>query len=245
MAEEINPQSNASASVEQTNQPAQPAAANTASQPPLSAASSPQPAPVAPAEQSAPQPPVTPAATAAPAAVPQPSTESLDNKPVRISITLPTNAYFLSGIRDFTLGLIRNMTEFSEQWAFRFQSVVDELCNNAIEHGSAPGENITITFINIPHESIEITVQDSGTGKVKLSAKELQSILAQRTQPGYVHVGIRGRGLSKIVYEWTDELEFTDLPNGGIQARIKKYLKDPKLREMENTLENPTHLVLQ
>jgi len=175
----------------------------------------------------------------------QQSTQQLENKPIRIMITLPTNAYFISGIRDFTLGLIRNMTEFSEQWAFRFQSVVDELCNNAIEHGSAPGEQIRISFINYPHDSIEIIVEDSGTGKVKLSAKELQAIVNERKNPNFQNIGIRGRGLSKIVAEWTDELEFSDLPNGGIMVRIKKYLQDPKLKEMSQFLESPTHLVLQ
>jgi anti-sigma regulatory factor (Ser/Thr protein kinase) len=173
------------------------------------------------------------------------SAAGTENKPVKIAITLPTNAYFVSGIRDFTLGLIRNMTEFSEQWAFRFQSVVDELCNNAIEHGSTPGADIKITFINYPHESIEIHVEDTGTGKVKMVAKEMQAIINERRNPNYVHTGIRGRGLSKIVAEWTDELEFTDQPNGGIKVRIKKYLNDPKLKEMANYLESPTHLVLQ
>lgn len=176
---------------------------------------------------------------------PTQSAPTLESKPMKITITLPTNAYFISGIRDFTLGLIRNMTEFSEQWAFRFQSIVDELCNNAIEHGSAPGENIKITFINIPHDSIEIIVEDTGTGKVKLKAGELQRIVNERRQPGYIHTGIRGRGLSKIVGEWTDELEFKDLENGGKEVRIKKYLHDPKLQEMAKYLESPTHLVLQ
>lgn len=167
-------------------------------------------------------------------------------KPMKITITLPTNAYFVSGIRDFTLGLIRNMTEFSEQWAFRFQSVVDELCNNAIEHGSSPGEEIKITFINNPHESIEIIVEDSGTGKSKISAIELDRLVKERTNPSYVHTGIRGRGLSKIVSEWTDELSFLDLQGGGLQVRIKKYLKDPRLeQEMSKVLESPAHLVLQ
>lgn len=158
---------------------------------------------------------------------------------------MPTNAYFMSGIRNFTLGLIRNMTEFSEQWAFRFQSIVDELCNNAIEHGSEPGKEITITFMSNPKESIEIFVRDSGTGKSKLKADELRKMIAERRQPTYVHSGIRGRGLSKIVAEWTDELEFKDLPEGGIEVRIKKSLNDPKLKEMSQIMASPNHLVLQ
>jgi anti-sigma regulatory factor (Ser/Thr protein kinase) len=173
------------------------------------------------------------------------TTQEIDKKPMGITIILPTNAYFVSGIRDFTLGLVRNMTEFSDQWAYRFQSVVDELCNNAIEHGSAPGDEIKITFINYPGESIEIIVKDSGTGKVKIKAEELTRIVKEMSIPGYVHTGIRGRGLSKIVAEWTDELEFKDTETGGIEVRVKKYLKDPSLPEQSaNALENPTHLVL-
>lgn len=164
---------------------------------------------------------------------------------VVITITLPTNAYFLSGIRDFTLGLIRNMTEFSEQWAFRFQSVVDELCNNAIEYGSAPGNDIKITFVSHPHESIEIIVEDTGTGKIKRSAAELKAMIAERRSPNYVFTGIRGRGLSKIVAEWTDELAFEDTEKGGIRVKIKKLLHDEKVeKDMSKFLESPQHLVL-
>lgn len=169
---------------------------------------------------------------------------NLEAKPIKIGITLPTNAYFISGIRDFTLGLIKNTTDFSEQWAFRFQSVVDELCNNAIEHGSAPGENINITFISNPHESVEIIVEDTGTGKNKMSALDLQNLVNERRNPNYIHKGIRGRGLSKIVSEWTDELNFKDLQNGGIQVHIKKYLHDPKAQEMNKFMDSPNHLVI-
>ena len=166
-------------------------------------------------------------------------------KPMEITIMLPTNAYFVSGIRDFTLNLIRNITEFSEQWAFRFQSVVDELCNNAIEHGSQPGDMIKITFINTPNDSIQISVEDSGKGKVKSSAEELTRIVKERSDPNYIHTGIRGRGLAKIVSEWTDDLAFSDTEQGGIKVQIKKFLRDPNIPQpTANPLENPTHLVL-
>ncbi|MFA5830086.1 MAG: ATP-binding protein [Candidatus Gracilibacteria bacterium] len=171
-------------------------------------------------------------------------TPTPENKPVKITITLPTNAYFMSGIRDFTLSLIRNMTEFSEQWAFRFQSVVDELCNNAIEHGTAPGDDIKITFISNPHESIEILVEDKNNGTNKTTAEQLKQLIDERRKPNYIHKGIRGRGLSKIVAEWTDELEFKDIENNGILVRVKKNLNDPKLKEMAQSSADPSHLVL-
>lgn len=146
----------------------------------------------------------------------------------KITITLPTNAYFISGIRDFTLNLIKNTTSFSEKWAFRFQSVVDELCNNAIEHGSSKGSEIRVTFVHAKDKYLDIIVEDTGTGKNKFNAAALKKVFDERREPGYVFTGIRGRGLVKIVGEWTDEISFVDRKGGGIIVTVRKYLKDPR-----------------
>lgn len=146
----------------------------------------------------------------------------------KICISLPTNAYFMSGIRDFTLNMIKNTTNFSEKWAFRFQSVVDELCNNAIEYGSQPGSEIGITFMYAKDDYLEITIEDTGTGKEKVKAADIQKLYESRKEPGYVFTGIRGRGLVKIVGEWSDELKFSDRPEGGISVSVRKHLKDAR-----------------
>ncbi len=156
----------------------------------------------------------------------------------RITITLPTNAYFMSGIRDFTLNMIKNTTNFPEKWAFRFQSVVDELCNNAIEYGSSPGSDIRLTIHNLKDKYIEIIVEDTGTGKNKLTSAEIKKIFNERKEPGYVFTGIRGRGLVKIVGEWTDELKFEDRPEGGIRVTVKKFLKESR-QSSENLQQVP------
>jgi len=169
------------------------------------------------------------------------------NQPVKIAITLPTHAYFMSGIRDFTLSLIRNTTEFSEQWAYRFQSVVDELCNNAIEHGSKPGEEIKITFMYNPNECIEIDVEDTGTGEKPKKAEELNALIENQIQKNLPMTSIRGRGLSKIVHEWTDELEFIDKPEGGLKVKVKKYLTGVAAEELKKSLsftEDKTHILI-
>lgn len=166
-------------------------------------------------------------------------------EPVKITITLPTNAYFMSGIREFTLSMIRNMTNFSEQWAYRFQAVVDELCSNAIEHGSSLKEEIKVMFITYPNEAVEIIVEDPGTGKSHMKAEELQKFVAERVKPDYSFKEMRGRGLAKIVAAWTDELEFTDLPNGGLRVKARKYMNTPAVKEiLPDFTPNPTHIVL-
>ncbi|MEK7673345.1 MAG: ATP-binding protein [Patescibacteria group bacterium] len=148
--------------------------------------------------------------------------------PTRITITLPTNAYFMSGIRDFTLTMIKNTTNFPEKWAFRFQSVVDELCNNAIEYGSAPGSEIRITFVCVKDDYLEIDVEDTGTGKVKMTKEMIEKLYHDRKEPSYVFSGIRGRGLVKIIGEWSDEISFKDRPEGGLIVSVKKYLKNAR-----------------
>ncbi|MBU1018590.1 MAG: ATP-binding protein [Patescibacteria group bacterium] len=169
------------------------------------------------------------------------------NKPVKITITLPTDAYFLSGIRDFTLNMTKNMTGFSEQWSYRFQSVVDELCNNAIEHGSAPGEEIILTFISKADYSFEVVVEDTGTGINKYTAEQMQELLKEREAVvGDRYMGLRGRGLPKIVAEWTDELIFEDRDGGGLKVHAKKYLRkeEDEVILAEDKKRDPTHINL-
>lgn len=146
-----------------------------------------------------------------------------------ITIILPTDTYFMSGIRDFTLTMVRNMTGMGDQCAYRFQSVVDELCNNAIEHGSAPGEKITVKFIAVQGNRIEVIVEDTGTGPNPISSKELEERVEAAkkiAENPNQNIGLRGRGLAQIVSSWTDELIFDDIPGGGIRVRAVKYVEE-------------------
>jgi anti-sigma regulatory factor (Ser/Thr protein kinase) len=170
----------------------------------------------------------------------------LEEVPTEITITIPTQAYFMSGIRDFVVNLTKNMTGFSLQWAYRFQAVVDELCNNAIEHGSTPGQLIQIKLISTKGKSLEVLVEDSGTGKDKMTAAQMTNLLKERRQlMSGQYLGFRGRGLPKIVGEWTDEITFQDLEKGGIRVRVKKYLRKEEDQVFSQTKQNSNHLVLQ
>jgi anti-sigma regulatory factor (Ser/Thr protein kinase) len=152
--------------------------------------------------------------------------KSTAEAPIRISITIPTNAYFMSGLRDFTMNVVRNMTGFSEQWAFRFQSVIDELVNNAIEFGSAAGQDVKITFVSQKGKSMEIYVEDTGTGTTRKTAEEMVRYVEEHRHINPLQMtSIRGRGLSTIVANWTDVLEFKNNPNGGLVVHVVKYLE--------------------
>lgn len=168
-----------------------------------------------------------------------------DERPTEINIRIPTQAYFISGIRDFVVNLTKNMTGFSEQWAYRFQAVVDELCNNAIEYGSAPGSFINITLISTKNTSLEVFVEDTGTGSKKMTAADMTSLYQERKQMMTAqYLGLRGRGLPKIVGEWTDEVLFEDVATGGLRVKVKKYLRKEE-DKVSSAKSDPTHLVLQ
>ncbi|MDH5596731.1 MAG: ATP-binding protein [Candidatus Peregrinibacteria bacterium] len=148
---------------------------------------------------------------------------SLLGKPLKITIILPTNAYFMAGIRDFTMTVTKNMTGFSEQWAYRFQSVVDELTNNAIEFGSKAGEDITITFISEKNKYIEVYVEDTGTGSSQMKAADMMQYMEDHKNIDPTTItSIRGRGLSQIVANWADKVEFLDNNKGGLTAHVVK-----------------------
>jgi anti-sigma regulatory factor (Ser/Thr protein kinase) len=149
----------------------------------------------------------------------------IKKEPVKITIILPTSAYFMVGIRDFTMNVVQNMTGFPEKWAYRFQSVVDELTNNAIEFGSAPGKDIKITFVSVTGKYIEVFVEDTGTGPLKKTAAEMTDFIQKQKKidPASITT-LRGRGLTQIVSNWTDILEFKDNKDGGLTVHVVKNL---------------------
>lgn len=169
----------------------------------------------------------------------------IDERPTEIRIQIPTQAYFLSGIRDFVVNLTKNLTGFSSQWAYRFQAVVDELCNNAIEHGSKPGEFIRVILISTKNTTLEIVVEDTGTGIEKKNAAQMQELYQERRQMmTQQYLGFRGRGLPKIVGEWTDEMVFEDVQGGGLRVKVKKYLRKEEDKLLSSQPNSLSHLVV-
>jgi len=161
--------------------------------------------------------------------IPQNLEEIAEEKPIDIRIEIPTNVYFLSGIRNFTVDAARNVAGFDEQWAHRLQTIVDELVNNAIEHGSAPDDRIKMNFLVEKEKSIEVMIADNGSGKSQMNAEELNKKIEEaRARAGTPTLDLRGRGF-QIISSWTDEFEFLQNEKGGITVRFKKMYQAPTI----------------
>jgi anti-sigma regulatory factor (Ser/Thr protein kinase) len=79
---------------------------------------------------------------------------------------------------------------------FRSEAIVDEVCNNAVEHGSVQiKKNIDLT-INIDHEKIELEVVNASDPD-KVEALKALSMSMPKT-PDAKYGQRRGRGLTLI-----------------------------------------------
>ena len=123
------------------------------------------------------------------------------------------------------------MAGFTEQWAKRLQTVVDEIVNNAIEHGSIAGEMLEIEFQIEEQHAISVMVKNGPNGKSHMTAAELNAKLAEVKNEGEKpRIGLRGRGL-QIIANWCDEVAFVEVPGGGVALRIKKFYRPDEWQE--------------
>ncbi|MCX6807774.1 MAG: ATP-binding protein [Patescibacteria group bacterium] len=132
--------------------------------------------------------------------------------------------YSKAKIRKFVADAISKSANLDRKMHDRILSVVDELCSNALNHGSREGDEVKLAA-TIGSREIEITVDDKGTGVHPKTADEIRRIVAEKRKAGpLANKTKRGRGLPWIVTNWMDKVEFIDLLGGGIRVQVVKYL---------------------
>ncbi len=140
-----------------------------------------------------------------------------------VIITFPSSLDYVPGVRDLICN-IAEMRGFSEKEAYRIQTIVDEICNNAIEHGSRDNESMISIRCTIDNDKMDLVVEDKGASEE--SAEGLKKAVAkvQFTEQGKVSVEKRGRGLP-IVAMLADMLEIDTRSGPGTKIHIVKFKK--------------------
>jgi len=156
--------------------------------------------------------------------------------PITLQIEVPVNYMPFSGLRSITKEFVSNIAMVNDKWISRFEVIVDELSNNACEHGSANNDTINVSFSVEPQKSIEIKVSDNGTGKSDDKAEDIKKMVKE-TQKLFkkdplAHEGIRGRGLSQTVSAWVDEMVVNDNSDGGITIIVRKEFKKEDIENL-------------
>ncbi len=130
-------------------------------------------------------------------------------------------------IRQF-VEVISQRFGMSEEWVNRMILIVDELNNNAIEHGSKKTMWSEMKVIMSRDNStihVNIEVEDSWTWKNPKTAADMEELWKQAQKKWFKkHTSIRGRGLFLIITRLVDNLYFKDSDTGGLIVWIDKKI---------------------
>lgn len=135
-----------------------------------------------------------------------------------IRIEMPPQLAAVPAVRRFASGIARQKG-YSSRDAFRIETIVDEIANNAIEHGE-PGQNGIAVQFRIDRHRIELEVQN----KTRLDkAEHLRKLLneAAEEKGGF---GTRGRGIAlvKLISQSID----VSIDSAGTKVSVTKLRED-------------------
>ena len=142
----------------------------------------------------------------------------------QITFSIPSHLGFIPGIRT-ALGRISYNFGFNDKDSYEIETVIDEICNNAIMHGSGTeDEHITIEC-GFDTKVIEIKVTDSGSSEFNVeevlnNSKKLMEDDTERKIKALMEQG-GGLGLI-IVQKYVDKVEITSQPD-GTEVKIVKF----------------------
>jgi len=146
----------------------------------------------------------------------------VERKPEKIHLKFPPFLKIVPPVRQL-VSRIAKQKGYGNRDSFRIETIVDEICNNAIEHGkNAAGELIDLT-VTIDPDKIEIDVINiSDPEKIET----LTTLLVPEDSAGKHNKTDlkRGRGLT-LIKMLSDELS-VDITKQGTSVHVKKVRED-------------------
>ena len=131
----------------------------------------------------------------------------------QIRIVLPNDIALICAVRNFIRTLATRLG-FHPSRVDDIELVVDELCNNAMEHGSDPHSSISL-IITLRDHVLDILVRDEGKGgEGGRWLSRIDSIRRRRNSP----LSERGHGIY-LVEILADHLVFCENEMGGTDVR--------------------------
>ena len=103
----------------------------------------------------------------------------------RIELKMPSDVYYLESVRAF-IGKLSETLRFSKKRVADIQLALDEICSNAVYHGSKCVSCGIHLQISVDTRALEIVVSDTGGGNTQdwLTPERLTEIQAQRSPTG-------------------------------------------------------------
>ena len=142
----------------------------------------------------------------------------------QIKFSIPAQLGFISGIRT-ALGRISYNFGFTDKDAYEIETVIDEICNNAIMHGINKEDKHIIVECGFETKIIEIMVKDGGSTEfnVEKVLDNSRKLMEDDTERKINALLDRGGGLGLIIVQkYVDKIEITSQPD-GTSVKIVKF----------------------
>ena len=139
-----------------------------------------------------------------------------------ITFEMPAYMEFVSGVRT-AMSRIAGTIGFNDKEMYEIETVTDEICTNAIEHGSKGTDKHITVECKFEKQYMEIIVKDSGSPKFNVDKvfEKGQRLMEEEAAKPILDTIRRQRGLM-IVKNYVDALHITSHPHGTIVKMVKK-----------------------
>ena len=139
-----------------------------------------------------------------------------------ITFEMPAYMGFVPGIRT-AMSRIASTIGFSNKEMYQIETVTDEICTNAIEHGSQGKDKHITVECKFDTKYMEIIIKDSGSPQfnVEEAFKEGKKLMEEDSAKPILDTIRRKRGLM-IVKSYVDALDITSHQHGTIVRMVKK-----------------------
>jgi anti-sigma regulatory factor (Ser/Thr protein kinase) len=111
-----------------------------------------------------------------------------------MQIKIPADFCFVPGVRACISRICAGLG-FDDHEAYQIETIVDEVCNNAIEHGSMSNQDLVVIGCSISADKLDFHITDSGNKEFRVS--EIFEKNRRRIEQGWEleEMSQRGRGL--------------------------------------------------
>ncbi len=141
-----------------------------------------------------------------------------------IELKIPSTVFYIEPVRAF-IGNLAQSLGFPRKRVADIQLVLDEVCSNAVHHGSANAADGVKLRIGVDAHTLEILVRDTGSGNAEqkswLTHERLLEIEANRSPSNE-----RGHGIF-IAKSLSDTHDMQSNEAGGTDVRVVFYLLKP------------------
>jgi len=137
-----------------------------------------------------------------------------------IQIRFPADFKFVPGVRTCVSKIAYNFG-FDDREVYQIETIVDEICNNAIEHGAEGEEDSIFVECVFENDAIELTVKDSGHKDFNIEEVFARAEEMLKNEKFLKDILQRGRGLL-IVKRLADKIEVKVDESGHVVRIIKR-----------------------